>query len=219
VTIHFGVKLRNKKDGFRLTADNYIKLRSSDFTSPHAEGLMKKFEMALLNFDLNMKYYKTLSRDEFNVELQRLVDSYSFDKITDLNSVNGVKGFYIMVLDDFCQAYIGIANDIKRRVKEHWGKQIPLDRLAEGIGVHALAIDCFRALDTTRIYVRPCPECDFRNYPLISGNLENQIINKFPIEYCLNQAMAGTREDVRERLRNRDIRISKVRGLISVTED
>ncbi len=144
--------------------------------------------------------------------MHRLVDSYTFDEITDLNSVNEVKGFYVIVLDDYCQAYIGISHDIKRRIKEHWGRQIPLDRLAEDIGVYALAIDCFRALDTTRVFVRPCPECDFINYPLLSGNLENQLVNKFPIDYCLNQGMVGTREGVRERLRNRDIRISKVRG-------
>lgn len=212
MTTHFGVKLRNKEGGFRLTTDNYIAFRSKDFTFSHLEGLKNKFEKALINLDLNMKYFKTLSWDKFNAELHRLVDSYTFDKITDLNSVNEVKGFYIMVLDDYCQAYIGISHDIKRRIKEHWGRQIPLDRLAEDIGVYALAIDCFRALDTTRVFVRPCPECDFINYPLLSGNLENQLVNKFPIDYCLNQGMVGTREDVRERLRNRDIRISKVRG-------
>ncbi|OME71503.1 hypothetical protein BSK65_10710 [Paenibacillus odorifer] len=212
MTLHFGIKLRNKDGGLRLTADNYIKIRSKDITSPHAEGLMNKFEMAVLNFDLNMKYYKTLSWDEFNAELQRLVDSYAFVEITDLNSVDGVKGFYIMVLDDYCQAYIGISHDIKARIKAHWGRQVPLDQLAMDYSVYSLEIDCFRALDTTRIYVRPCPECNFIDYPLIAGNLENEIVHKLHIDYCLNQSMTGTREDVRERLRNRDIRISKVLG-------
>ncbi len=58
MTTHFGVKLRNKEGGFRLTADNYIVFRSKDFTSPHLEGLKNKFEKALINFDLNMKYSK-----------------------------------------------------------------------------------------------------------------------------------------------------------------
>lgn len=59
--------------------------------------------------------------------------------------------------------------------------------------------------------VRPCSECDFINYPLLSGNLENHLVNKFPIDYCLNQGMV-VREKMCERLRNRDIRILKVRG-------
>ncbi|WP_239617691.1 hypothetical protein [Cohnella mopanensis] len=211
MTTHFGIKLRNKDGGFKLTADNYIKVRNKDITPSHEE-LWDKWEKASTNFDLNMKYFNSLFWDKFNEELRKLVDSYAFDEITDLNSVNEIKGFYIMVLDDYCQAYIGIAHDIKRRIKEHWGSQIPLDRLAGAIGVYSLAIDCFRALDTTRVFVRPCPECDFINYPLLSGNLENQLVNTFPIDYCLNMGMVGTREDVRERLRNRDIRISKVRG-------
>lgn len=212
MTTHFGIKLRKKEGGFSLTADNYIKIRSKDITSPHFEDLNHKYEKAMMNFDLNMKYFKTLSLDKFNTELHRLVDPYTFDKITDLNSVNGVKGFYIMVLDDYCQAYIGISHDIKERIKAHWGRQVPLDKLAMDFSVHSLEIDCFRALDTTRIFVRPCPECDFINYPLIAGNLENQLVNKLPIDYCLNQGIVGTREDMRERLRNRDMRISKVRG-------
>ncbi|GMK39086.1 hypothetical protein PCCS19_21400 [Paenibacillus sp. CCS19] len=212
MTTHLGLKLRNKEGGFSLTADNYIKFRSKDITSPHFEDLEHKYEKAMMNFDLNMKYFKTLSWDEFDVELQRLVASYTFDKVTDLNSIDGVKGFYIMVLDDYCQAYIGISHDIKGRIKAHWGRQVPLDQLAMDFSVYSLEIDCFRALDTTRIYVRPCPECNFIDYPLIAGNLENEIVHKLPIDFCLNQGMTGTKEDVRERLRNRDIRISKVLG-------
>ncbi|SMG52218.1 GIY-YIG nuclease family protein [Paenibacillus aquistagni] len=185
------MKLRNKEGGFKLTFDNYIKISNKDIT-PSYEELESKLKTALTNLDLNIKFFKSLSWGKFNDELCKLVDSSNFDEITDLNLVCGVKGFYIMVLDDYCQIYIGIAKNIRRRIREHWSTQIPLNKLVvKHLQDNRLSIDSFRELDTTRIFVRPCPECDFDNYPLISGNLEDQLIRQFPSDYCMNKSYGG----------------------------
>jgi len=191
MTTHFGLNLRNKEGGFKLSVDNYYKIRNKDIT-PSSEELVIKIENALTNFDHSMKLFKTLSRDKFNEELCKLVSSANFDEIFDLNVTDNLKGFYIMVLDDYCQIYIGISSNIKKRIKEHWGRQVPLDNLnSDGLEGFRLSVDSFRALDTTRIFVRPCPECDFINYPLITGNLEDQLVRQIPPDYCLNKSYWG----------------------------
>lgn len=191
MTTHLGLNLRNKEGGFKLTVDNYIKLRNKDFSSS-PEELMSKMDKALTYLDFNIKLFKSLSWDKFDEELRKLVDSSNFDEITDLNFVNNVKGFYIMVLDDYCQIYIEISHNILKRIKQHWGMQIPLERLVmKEPEEYRLSIDSFRALDTTRIFVRPCPECNFNDYPLLPGNPENQLIRQFPSDYCLNSGYPG----------------------------
>lgn len=52
-----------------------------------------------------MKYFQSLSKEEFNEELNNFITkTKSFTEITDLTSVNGKSGYYIMVLDDYAQA-------------------------------------------------------------------------------------------------------------------
>ena len=79
----------------------------------------------------------------------------SLRSITDLRTLDDREGAYVMVLDDYRQAYIGQAWDMRRRIKAHWSGTKQFDRLIWG-DVHdsVLSIDSFRALDTTAVTSR-----------------------------------------------------------------
>ncbi|OMD87538.1 MULTISPECIES: hypothetical protein [Paenibacillus] len=113
------MKPYNKEGGFKLSINNYISVSVKDINSPSYEELENKVGKVLAKFDHNMKYFESLSWDKFNEELNKLVEADNFTEITNLNSVNGVSGYFIMILDDYCQIYIGIARNIRGRIMEH----------------------------------------------------------------------------------------------------
>lgn len=77
-----------------------------------------------------MKYFRSLSKEEFKEELRGFVGkNINFKEISDLTSVNGTSGYYIMVLDECAQAYIGTSRDIKKRIQQHWNRQMYFDRI------------------------------------------------------------------------------------------
>src|SRR5690606_1843075 len=89
-------------------------------------------EMALRTFDLNMAYFATLDHDEFEAALQHTVKSQrGMVEVTDLTGWGARSGLYIMVLDDYCQAYIG-AGKVLARIKHHWSGTKQFDRLIWG---------------------------------------------------------------------------------------
>ncbi|MNW44582.1 hypothetical protein D3C74_218200 [compost metagenome] len=219
MTTHLGVKLRNKEGGFKLTVDNHISVSAKDITSPYFEELKDKMEKVLVKYDLNMKYFESLSRDKFNEELNKLVDANNFTAIEDLNSVNGVSGYYIMVLDDYCQIYIGISHNIRQRIMKHWSRQIPLTDLLLGAESGLLPIDCFRALDTTRVFVCIGHEDNFSEDHIVNMPYEDRLICKFSVDYCLNIAyLFAGRELFWERRRNLELRDLKIYGKSHLTE-
>lgn len=79
-----------------------------------------------------------------------------FEAVTDLAQFDRVAGYYMIVLDEYKQAYVGRSGDIRKRIQKHWSRQMPLDRLIFGSKESSiLAIDSFRAYDTTRVFVYP----------------------------------------------------------------
>lgn len=212
MTTHFGIKLHNREGGYKLTADNYVKMSDKD-SATSSEELKLKLEKVMTRFDLNMRYFKSLSWDKFNEELSKFVISNNFYEINDLNYVEDIAGYYVMVLDNYCQIYIGVSSrghGIKRRVPQHWSRQIPLDRLRGGYS-GSLAIDSFRALDTTRIFVCPDDQYNFFEDYTLNEYLEGRLVAKFPVDYCLNQSMVHIpKEFFFERLSERDLRDLKV---------
>lgn len=86
-----------------------------------------------------------------------------------------------MVLDLYKQAYIGQALDIRARIKRHWSGTKQFDRL---IFPHkkssVLAIDSFRALDTTRIFAAKTTR---------GLQLEERLIDSFPADFLLNRVL------------------------------
>ncbi|HWO74368.1 MAG TPA: GIY-YIG nuclease family protein [Bacillus sp. (in: firmicutes)] len=200
---HFGVNIREKSDGLKLTRDNYIKVNNrSSFKKGKVYSdsyINKHIEDCLYNYDLNVEYFRLLPKQEFNKELMRFVSKTKlFKEITDLVSLNEVPGYYIMVLDEYSQAYIGRSTNIKNRIQSHWNKQKEFDRLIFGSKEKSiLSIDSFKALDTTRIFVYPTDELEEH---------EDNFINLFDNKYLLNRTKGGTLVGLIEAIINRKTR-------------
>ncbi len=120
------------------------------------------------------------------MKLNKFLKKYSqFKEIDDLSILEGVKGCYIIVLDEYKQVYIGQSKNIRNRIKQHWSKRKPLNRLVFGsVGKSKISIDSFRALDTTRIFVDVKSEEELDEY-------EEIYIKKFPNKFICNRISGG----------------------------
>lgn len=185
---HFGISIKNKSDGLKLTRENFVKVNNkSSFGNGkvYSESYIKKqIEDSLYNYDMNMEYCYSLSKEEFNKELLNFLEKADFFvETTDLTSVNEIPGYYVMVLDEYCQAYVGRAKNIKKRIQTHWSKQKEFDRLVYGSKEKSiLSIDSFRAYDTTRIFM------------YLTADIEGQediFINMLDQKYLLNRTKGG----------------------------
>jgi hypothetical protein len=169
--IHFGVTVLDGKYGLKLTRENYATISnrssfgikfSSDIYADEQGKIYKDewceqhFNNCMKNYDLNIRFFSQLSRKKFRDELYDfLTKNNRFVEVTDLSLFSGKSGYYILVIDEYCQLYIGTTKDIKRRIQNHWSKKMPFDRLLFPMGAvnkSILSIDSFRALDTTRIF-------------------------------------------------------------------
>ena len=103
-----------------------------------------------------MEYFSLLNNDEFNIEINKFIESNEcFVEVFDLNLYDQKPGYYLMILDEYCQVYIGTTDDIKKRVRQHWSNSKRFDRLLFPMGAvnsSIIAFDSFRSLDTTRIF-------------------------------------------------------------------
>ena len=197
---HFGVKLVNRGKSFNLTRDEFA-LISTKPSLPYFESLAERKayadeqgsayseswcaeyrELCLKNFDLNMEYFSKLDKTAFDVELSSFLSKYKqFAEVTSLNDFSGVEGFYIMVLDEYKQVYIGKTEDIKKRIMKHWSNTKPFDRTLLPMyawNKSTFSVDFFRALDTTRIYAWK---------KRMSDGIEADLIRNFPAQFCTNR--------------------------------
>lgn len=210
---HFGLKVRGSRDlGLRMSRDTYARInKRSSAPRPHGDdapelsGALDSVsddperrivfdewcaahqKRALTNFDLNMAHFASLDHGEFEQALQHAISGRrKLDEVTDLTLWDGVPGLYIMVLDEYRQAYVGATDQpggIMARIKQHWAGTIPFDRLIWG-GVESsiLSIDSFRALDTTRIFAAKTSS---------SFDGENTLLDRFPPKFMLNRTIGG----------------------------
>lgn len=197
---HFGVKLINRGKLFKLNREEFA-LVSTKPSLPYFSSLAEENaysdengsayreewcneyrELCLKNYDLNMQFFSMLDKSEFDAVLQLFLKrNKRFTEIHDLNECDGVEGYYIMVLDEYKQVYIGKTGNIKRRIMDHWSKNKQFDRTLLPMYAYkksCFSIDFFRALDTTRIYVW--------KRKLLYG-LENKLISEFPNQFCTNR--------------------------------
>lgn len=197
---HFGVKLIDRGKGFRLTRNGFAPINTKP-SLPYFESLAKRnaytdeygtayseswcaeyHEVCLKNFDRNMEYFSTLDKSAFDAALSSFLSKYKrFVEVTNLNDFNGVEGFYIMVLDEYKQAYIGKSEDIRKRIMKHWSNTKPFDRTLFPMydwEKSTFSIDFFQALDTTRIYA-------WRKK--MSNGIEAELIRNFPSQFCTNR--------------------------------
>lgn len=199
---HLGVEVRPGKYGLNLSRESYAAINNKssfhikfeNMSCAYADGTGKTYtdewcdwyrKCCLANFDLNMKYFEMLDVTEFNSALEHfLLINNRFKRIYDLNRAH-FSGYYIMVLDKYKQIYVGTADDITVRIRQHWNKTKPFDRLLCPIGAVStsiLSIDAFRPLDTTRVYA------------YASGRTyinEDIFIKSFPAKFLCNRVGGG----------------------------
>ncbi|MCW2134997.1 GIY-YIG nuclease family protein [Arthrobacter sp. VKM Ac-2550] len=176
---HFGEELRGSKLNYKMTRDLYAYPSRSQHQRAHREVLGEQLweniawayrdeehtrhsdayllwqrDKALRNFDLSMRYFESLDPDEFETALEHvLAKGRTFKPVESLPDWDGTEGAYVMVFDDYKQFYIGQSNNVRKRIKQHWGGRKSFDRLIYG-GVYnsIFPVDELRALDNTRIY-------------------------------------------------------------------
>ncbi|MCU4792907.1 hypothetical protein OCE54_23720 [Bacillus cereus] len=198
---HFGLKVLEGKRGLKLTREKYaiinnkssFRVRFSRDIYADEEGKIyteqwceKQLKDCLENFDLNMEYFSLLNHSEFCTEIEEFLERNSqFTEVYDLNLYDGKAGYYIMVLDEYSQVYIGTTNDIIRRIRQHWSNSKSFDRLLFPMGnvdSSILSIDSFRALDTTRIYAYGTNK---------TFSSEDDFINQFSAKFVCNRMAGG----------------------------
>lgn len=200
---HFGVNVLEKSSGLKLTKENYVEkiiFKDTQLKNHFTNSIIQNYiEAYLYNFDLNMAYFRSLSKDEFNKKLDAFIEGNSgFIEIADLNAVDRTAGYYIMVLDEYAQVYIGTSQNIKKRIQEHWRMQMYFDRMIfSDLKNSILSINSFRALDTTRIFAYPTAETFI---------LEDAFINQFDHKYLLNRTAGGALKDLSEAIAKRKTR-------------
>ena len=129
-----------------------------------------------------MHYFSLLDKAEFDEALACYFNQYpEFIPVTDLSVYAGVEGYYVMILDEYKQAYIGKSNDIKKRIMQHWSTTKPFDRTLLPMYAYktsCFSIDFFRALDTTRVFVLK---------KQLTEGLEADLVQNFPPRFCTNR--------------------------------
>lgn len=157
----FGLPRRNPKQRLRRELMSESMWESMDWAfrdDEHRElsdaFLLMNRDRALRNYDLSMAYFEALDRDEFETSLGQLLErGRTLKAVEQLADWSGVEGVYVMVFDEYKQFYIGKADDIRARIKQHWGARKPFDRLVFGsVYSSVLPLDELRALDNTRIF-------------------------------------------------------------------
>lgn len=145
------------------------------------------YENCIKNFDMNMAFYASLDKALFERKLQSFLKKHTgFKRVTDLKEYDSQSGYYLMVLDEYKQVYIGTSDNIKKRIQTHWRTQKEFDRLLFGTVENSrLSIDSFRALDTTRIYAYITQNTYHR---------EDKYIRFFPDAYVCNRIAGGNME-------------------------
>lgn len=214
---HFGISLALKTRGYELTRDNYAVISNKSsivknrvyiqalqrndeklikgYSEIYAdrEGLIytdnwckKRLIEIMQNFDLNINFFLNLDHYKFEAEIIQFLNKTKFIEITDLIEYS-CPGYYIMILDKYCQLYIGTSKDIKRRIRQHWaGGKLKFDRLIFGqVTKSRLSIDSFKALDTTRVLVYPTDKIYVH---------EDDYIRCFSDEFVCNRVNGGRTE-------------------------
>lgn len=202
---HFGVIVKPGKYGLKLNRETYAIINNRNslgkfpsvgdwYADPEGkyytdEWCQKHRKDCLENFDLSMRFFASLSHEEFNEEIDKFLKANKkFKEVSDLKEYDGEPGYYLMILDEYCQIYVGTSHDIKRRIQQHWTQTKSFDRLLFPIGAvtkSVLSIDVFRALDTTRIFA-------YRTDTMYEH--EDSFINQFPQKFISNRIGGGRLE-------------------------
>lgn len=199
---HFGITLGESKYGYKLNRENFVIINNkSSFGNGKIyddEWCKEKYNRCMQNYDINMKRLFSLNSQDFENEISKFLELHPlFEEVTDLKKYDGISGYYMMVLDNYCQVYIGTSGNIKQRIVNHWNKIVPFDRVIFGnVETSIISIDSYRACDTTRIYV-------YRTNDTYTN--EDEIINSINPIYCCNRTKGGNLSGLGEAIANRKV--------------
>lgn len=188
---HMGMVLKHTKNGFVLTREKYIKVsKKSSFLKgeSYSESWCRDHAInALINFDINMDYFRSLDKHEFLKSITNFLRyNPNFVEVKNLKDFIGKPGYYLMVLDEYRQAYIGTTSDLYKRINSHWHSSKEFDRLIFGGTRNSiLSIDSFRPLDTTRLFVHVCENL---------YAYEDDYIDTIPAKFVCNRTRGGLLE-------------------------
>lgn len=172
---------------------NRIFADKEHYTEEYVEN---HYNTCMKNFDLNMQFFSSLDTEKFNKHLMSFVKRNRFKEIDDLQTVSQIEGVYILVLDKYNQVYIGVSSDIKRRILSHWSRKKEFDHLICGrVEESIISIDSFGALDTTRIFYKPCSWWE-------KDKVEEKYVANFKSIYRLNRVAGGLNAEEDRTLRN-----------------
>lgn len=179
---HFGIMLQDKPTN-RINKELYLSAKPEGMRSWTEAHYVKQIAKADLNYDLNMAYFNSLDFEQFNSYLLQKCKKHKFVECSDLKELDNKTGVYMLVLDGYKQVYIGVSDNIKRRIINHWNKRKSLERLIFGDVCNSiLSIDSFGALDTTRI---------FYIETISTYKTEEKIVRQFFSGYMLNRTAGG----------------------------
>lgn len=180
--LHFGIRIQDKESN-RINKNTYLSAKPEYMRGWREEHYPRQILKASLNYDMNMKFFESLDKKEFDAYIAKRIKKFKMQECFDLNELAGVEGLYMLVLDDYKQVYIGISGDIKRRTQGHWRKQKSLERLIFGdVCNSVLSIDSFGPLDTTRIFYVKSDSTYL---------LEEKVVKAFDPIYTLNRTAGG----------------------------
>lgn len=180
--MHLGVNIKDKITN-HINKEVYLSAKPEGLPGWTEEHYSRQKLKAAYNYDLNMQYFECLDKNVFVEHINECCLKSKMKECHDLNELSSVSGVYMMVLDEFKQVYIGISNDMKRRIMGHWNKRMPLEKLIFGdVCNSVLSINSFGALDTTRVFYieSTSPE-----------KMENKILKRIDPRFSLNRTAGG----------------------------
>ena len=119
---HFNLDITEKESN-NINIKSYLNLNFKNRDDDFIEEQTKRIKY---NYELNMKYFNSLDNKEFNNYLSDFMSKNKFKEVFNLKEYRRVPGIYVLVLDKYKQAYIGIsdsANGIKGRILQHWSRK------------------------------------------------------------------------------------------------
>ena len=184
--VHLGAEFSESRYGFKLKKETYLPTLTDRVRKLFSVSELKRYiNECYKNFDLNINFCKHLSKEKFDKCVNNFFDKYKeFHQIFDITETKDKIGYYIMILDEYKQVYVGTSNScIYKRIRKHMSSNQEFDRLLWGSWKSSIiSINSFRPLDTTRIYVY---------YTKDSFSNENKYIKGFKKEYVLNRTIGG----------------------------
>lgn len=191
-TVSLKEQLKDKKKFKKISARelNFISMFDweNDITGSHytEEWCSKQQKDVMENYDLNIEFFNCLDRIEFDAQIDSFKEKYSlFNEITDLNPYMNASGYYVLIVDEYKQLYVGTSITIGKRIRQHWNARKQFDRLLFPMGAidkSILPFDSFRALDTTRILVYEADEV---------FDIEDEFIRQFDARFVGNRMAGG----------------------------